>query len=137
MKEAQIKDPKLDSIRRKVESGNVTVSRDLNRGETKFVRKKDLLYRQFTRGNNVTLQLVVPEGFLENVLRFAHETLITEHLGIKITLNRVVSEFFGLDFVVMWIDFVNCDICQRTIQKDRATTGKLPLIDRTNVYRWI
>ena len=79
----------------------------LNRGETKFVRKKGLLYRQFTKGNKVTLQLVVPEGFREKVLRVAHETLLTEHLCFKKTLDRVVSEFFGLEFVVMLLDFVN------------------------------
>ena len=108
MKQAQATDPNLDSIRGRVETGNITVSRGLNRGETKFVRKKGLLYRQFTKGNKVTLQLVVPEGFREKVLRLAHETLLTEHLGIKKTLDRVVSEFFfGQEFVVMWLDFVN------------------------------
>ena len=50
LRQAQATDPNLDSIRRRVESGNITVSRGLNRGETKFVRKKDLLYRQFTKG---------------------------------------------------------------------------------------
>ena len=63
LKQAQATDPKLDSIRRRVDSGNITVSRGLNRGETKFVRKKGLLYRQFTKGNKVTLQLVAPSGF--------------------------------------------------------------------------
>ena len=80
LKQAQATDPNLDSIRGRVESGNITVSRGLNKGETKFVWKKGLLYRQFTK---VTLQLVVPEGFREKVLRLAHETLLTEHLGIK------------------------------------------------------
>ena len=94
MKQAQATDPLLDSIRRKVDSGNITVSRGLNRGEPKFVRKKGLTYRQFTKGNKVTLQLVVPEGFREKVPRLAHETLLTEHLGIKKTLDRIVSEFF-------------------------------------------
>ena len=95
-KQAQATDPNLDSIRGRVESGNITgtVSRGLNRGETKFLRKKGLLYRQFTKGNKVTLELVVPEGFREKVLRLAHETLLTKHLGIKTTLDRVVSEFF-------------------------------------------
>ena len=107
LKQAQATDPNLDSIRGRIVSRNITVSRGLNRGETKFVRKKGLLYRQFTKGNKVTLQLVVPEGFREKVLRLAHETLLTEHLGIKKTLDRVVSEFFfGLEFVVMWLDFV-------------------------------
>ena len=69
LKQAQATDPNLDSIRGRVESGNITVSLGLNRGETKFVQKKGLLYRQFTKGNKVTLQLVVPEGFREKVLR--------------------------------------------------------------------
>ena len=88
MKQAQATDPNLDSIRGRVESGKITVGRGLNRGETKFVRKKGLLYRQFTKGNEVTLQLVVPVGFREKVLRLAHETLLTEHLGIRKTLDR-------------------------------------------------
>ena len=82
LKQAQAMDPKLDSIKRRVDSGNITVSRGLNRGETKFVRKKDLTYRQFTKGNKVTLQLVIPEGFREKVLRLVHETLI---LGIWVS----------------------------------------------------
>ena len=94
LKQAQSTDPNLDSIRGRVESGNITVSRGLNRGETKFVRKKGLLYRQFTKGNKVTLQLVITGVFGEKVLRLAHETLLTKHLGIKKTLDRVVSEFF-------------------------------------------
>ena len=40
LKQAQSKDSNLDSIRGRVESGNITVSRGLNRGETTFVRKK-------------------------------------------------------------------------------------------------
>ena len=109
MKQAQATDQNLDSIRGRVESGSITVSRGLNRGETKFVRKKGLLYRQFTKGNKFTLQLVIPVGFREKVLRLAHETLLTEHLDIKKTLDRVVSElfFFCLEFVVMWLGFVN------------------------------
>ena len=64
------------------------------------------MYRQFTKGNKITLQL--PEGFREKVLRLAHETSMTGHLGIKKALDRVVSEFFfGQGFVVMWLGFVN------------------------------
>ena len=133
LKLAQATDPKLDSIRRRVDSGNITVSRGLNRGETKFVRKKGLLYRQFTKGNKVTLQLVIPVGFREKVLRLAHETLLTEHLGIKKTLDRVVSEFFWPGVCGDVARFCkSCDICQRTIQKGRVTKvplGKMPLID--------
>ena len=133
LKQAQATDPNLDSIRGRVESGSITVSRGLNRGETKFVRKKGLLYRQFTKGNKVTLQLVVPVGFREKVLRLAHETLLSGHLGIKKTLDRVVSEFFWPGVCGDVARFCkSCDICQRTIQKGRVTKvplGKMPLID--------
>ena len=133
LKQAQATDPNLDSIRGRVESRSITVSRGLNRGETKFVRKKGLLYRQFTKGNKVTLQLVVPVGFREKVLRLAHETLLTEHLGIKKTLDRVVSDFFWPGVCGDVARFCkSCDICQRTIQKGRVTKvplGKMPLID--------
>ena len=77
--QAQATVAKLDGITRSVESGNVTVRRGLNRDETKFVQKKDLLYRQFTKENKVTLQLVVPEGFCEKVLRLAYASLMTEY----------------------------------------------------------
>ena len=133
LKQAQATDPNLDSIRGRVDSGNISVSRGLNRGETKFVRKKGLLYRQFTKGSKVTLQLVVPVGFREKVLRLAHETLLAEHLGIKKTLDRVVSEFFWPGVCGDVARFCkSCDICQRTIQKGRVTKvplGKMPLID--------
>ena len=116
LKQAQATDPKLDRIRRRVDSGNITVSRGLNRGETKFVRKKDLMYTQFTKGNKVTLQLVIPEGFCETALRLAYETLMSGHLGIKKTLDRVVSELFWPGVCGDVARFCkSCDICQRTI----------------------
>ena len=98
------------------------------------MRKKGLLCRQFTKGNKVTLQLVVPEGFHEKVLRLAHETLLTKHLGIKKTLDRVVSELFFWPGVCGDVARFckSCDICQKTIRKGRVTKvplGKLPLID--------
>ena len=64
LKQAQGTDPNLGSIRGRVESGNITVSRGLNRGETKFMRKKGSLYRQFTKGNKITMQLVVLRVFV-------------------------------------------------------------------------
>ena len=101
MKKAQATDRYLENIRCRVKSGKVTVSRGLNRSQTKFVERKDLLFREFTKGNKVTLQLFVPEGFCEKVMRLAHKTLMSGHLGTKMTLDRVVAEFFGLEYVEM------------------------------------
>ena len=94
LKKAQTTDANLENIRCRVKSGKVTVSRGLNRGQTKFVERKDLLYTEFTKGKKVTLQLVVPEGFREKVMRLANETLMSSHMGTKKTLDRVVSEGF-------------------------------------------
>ena len=44
LKQAQATDPNLDTIRERVESGNITVSRGLDSSETKFVRKKGFIY---------------------------------------------------------------------------------------------
>ena len=73
----------LENTRCRVKSSKVTVSCGLNRGQTKFVERKDLLYRVFTKENKVTLQLVVPEGFREKVMRLARKTLMSGHLGTK------------------------------------------------------
>ena len=76
---------------------------------------------------------MVPEGFREKILKLAHETLLTEHLGIKKTLDRVVSEFFWPGVCGDVARFCkSCDFCQKTIQKGRVSKvslGKLPLID--------
>ena len=77
------------------------MSRGLKRGQTKFVERKDLLHRELTKGNKVTLQLVVPEGFREKVIKLAHVTLMSGHFCTKKTLDRVVADFFGLEYVEM------------------------------------
>ena len=88
------------------------------------------MYRQFTKGNMLTLQLVIPESSHEKVLRLARETLMSGHLGIKKRMDRLLTDFFGLGFVVICLDFVN--LCQRTVQNFRVTKHplrKLPFID--------
>ena len=91
------------------------------------------MYRQFTKGNKLTLQLVIPQSIREKVLRLAHETLMSGHLGIKKTMDRVLTEFFWPEVCDDVSRFCkSCDICQRTVQKGRVTKvplGKLPLID--------
>ena len=74
------------------------------------------------------MQLVIPESFREKVLRLAHETLMSGHLGIKKTMDRVLTEFFWPGVCGDVSRFCkSCDICQRTNQK--VPLRKLPLID--------
>ena len=89
LKKAQATDGNLENIRCRVKSGKVKVSCGLNRDQTKFVERKELLYREFTKGNKVTLRLVVPEGFRDKVIRLAYETLMSGHLGTTKILDRV------------------------------------------------
>ena len=94
------------------------------RCQTKFALKKDLTYRQLTKGNKVTLQFVIPESFREKVLRLAHRTLMPGHLAIKKTMDRVCGDESRC--------CKSCYICHMSIQKGRVTKvplGKLPLID--------
>ena len=76
------------------------------------------MYRQFTKGNKLTLQLVIPESFREKVFRLAHETLISGHLGIKKTMDRVLTEFFRPGVCGDVSRFCKSfDICQRLFRK--------------------
>ena len=97
------------------------------------------MYRQFTKGNKLTLQLVIPESFRGKVLRLANETLMSGHLDIKKTMDRVLTEFFWPGVCGDVSRFCkSCDICQRTIQKGRITKvplGKLPLMDTP--FKWV
>ena len=45
-------------MRGRIESGNINVNRSLKRREIKLMRKKDLLYRQFTKGNKILCNLL-------------------------------------------------------------------------------
>ena len=58
----QASDIKLKEIRRRVESGSVTMSHGFSSGETKFIRKNGLIYRHFKKNAKVSLQLVVPSS---------------------------------------------------------------------------
>lgn len=86
--------PKLNNIICRAESLSSTVSLGLNRGETRSARNSGIMYKEFTKGNKVTSQVVVPQGFRANDFRPARETVMAGHLGIKKSLYRVVAEFY-------------------------------------------
>ena len=54
-------DPMLENVRCKADSGVVTKSRELNRGKTRVINRRDLLYRQFKQGNKTSAYC--PEQF--------------------------------------------------------------------------
>ena len=98
--------------------------------------KKNLYYRQFSSpkvSNGIVFrQLVVPRKFRTLVMRLAHESLMSGHLGVKKAVDRVLTEFHWPGVQADIRRFCrSCDICQRTIPKGRVPAvplGQMPII---------
>ena len=102
-----------------------------------FFRKNDLIYRQFSSPNvefgKIFIQFVVPQQYPKMVMKLAHESILSGHLAVKRTIQKVLSEFFWPGIASDIKRFCqSCDICQRTIAKGRnirAPLGSMPIID--------
>jgi hypothetical protein len=131
MKVLQDSDVSLDGCRRKVtmmitDDGKV-------KGQPCFTVKGGLLYRMVSLKNKVLIQLVVPVGCREDVVRLGHDSIMAGHLGVKKTFDAVSMDFFwpgiGAD-VKRYCQ--SCDVCQKTVRKGTVTKAPLvhmPLID--------
>ena len=91
----QASDVKLADVRRRVESGSVTISRGFSSGETKFILRNGLIYRHFKKNGKVSLQLVIPSSLTHSVINLAHESRkVVNHVGRKVTISRILDEFY-------------------------------------------
>ena len=81
----------------------------------------------------IFIQLVVPQQYRKMVMKLAHESILSGHLAVKLTIQKVLSEFFWPGIAIDIKRFCqSCDICQRTIAKSRNTRaplGSMPVID--------
>ena len=84
----------------------------------------------------IFIQLVVPQQYRKMVMELAHESILSGHLAVKRTIQKVLSEFFWPGIASDISDIKrfcqSCDICQRTIAKGRNTRaplGSMPVID--------
>ena len=98
--------------------------------QTRFMVKKDILYREYYHpgynSGQPIKQVVVPKTLRVAVMRHAHDSLLSGHLGIRKTTDRILTNFFwpGLhDEVTRFCR--SCDICQRTVKK--GSVQKVPL----------
>jgi len=103
-------------------------------GKSNFVIRNQLLYRVgYDKEGKEINQLVIPETLRSKVLKLAHESIMSGHLGIRKTKDRIWKNFWWKDLngsVTRWVR--SCDICQRTISKGRTCNvplGKMPIID--------
>ena len=96
--------------------------------------RKQLLYRiSYDKDDEETNQLVIPEQLRSKVLKLAHESIMSGHLGIRKTKDRIWKNFWWKDLngsVTRWVR--SCDLCQCTICKGRTSIvllGKMPIIE--------
>jgi len=100
------------------------------KGKSHFQEKDGLLYRYFQHpninGGKKIKQLVVSEPLRLKTIELGHETMMSGHMGIKKTTDRILSNFYwpGIKSDVRRF-CLSCDICQRTLKK--GTVPKLPL----------
>jgi len=68
------------------------VDKPIEDGKPQFFEKKGILYREYfgRRGEDATVQLVVPKELREKVVSLAHDTLLAGHRGPAKTLSRVL-----------------------------------------------
>ena len=105
--------------------------------KTKFEVINDVLHRvfispKFQKGQPCK-QVLVPSEYRKQVVRPAHDSPLSGHLGTKKTQDRIMSHFYwpGLYNDVKRF-CVSCDVCQRTVSKgsiQRVPLGEMPLID--------
>ncbi|XP_061190531.1 uncharacterized protein LOC133198457 [Saccostrea echinata] len=106
------------------------------RGKIRWFLKNGLIYRKYQstdENGKIFIQLVVPQKFIDVVMKLAHESIMSGHLATCRTTSRILTEFYwpGIQSDVKRF-CRSCDICQRTVHKGRVTKyplQKMPLID--------
>ena len=135
MRTAQKDDATLDKYREYAKTGTRKFTGQQN--VSWFVIEDDMLFRYFqspkVSNNNIFKQLVVPSPHRMTVMKLAHDCVLSGHLGIKKTTDRVLSNFYwpGVQGDVGRY-CRSCDVCQRTVPKGKVSPVPLqsmPLID--------
>ena len=115
-------------------------ARNEDEGRTKymFIEDDGCLYRQERDPNNPKegkghKLLVIPHKHREKIIKTAHDSLISGHMGINNTISKIMTQFFWPGLAGDVSRFCrSCDICQKTIDKGRvpkAPLGKMPIME--------
>ena len=131
----QASDDRLRDIRRRVESGSMTISRGFSSGETKFIRRNGLIYRHFKKNAKVSLQLVVPSSLTHSVMNLAHESgKVVNHVGRKETISKVLDEFYQPSVCrEVTQSCRSCATCQRTNQNIKVASTHCCSVPQRNI----
>ena len=83
-----------------------------NQGTAEFLLKKEILYRRLSENGKVQDQLVVPNAYREQVMRLGHDCIMSGHLGISKTSDKVLSQFHWPDVTADVYRYCkSCDVC--------------------------
>ena len=135
MKVDQKSDGSLKRCFERADTGMRIISGEQN--VSQFTLQKGLLYRMFqspkVNDNKVIKQLVVPKQYRDTVMKLAHDFIMSGHLGIEKTTDRVLFTFYwpGVHGDVV-IFCRSCDVCQKMYPKGKVMKvplGQLSLID--------
>ena len=133
LRRLQNADATLDRARAAADSGEVTVHEKTGT-KTKFIRRKGLLMREVSIDNRVYKQVCVPQGLRKEVLKLAHDTPMSGHMGVRRTLNRVWQDFHWPKLAGDVRKYCqSCDKCQRATpggRVPRAPLVRMPLVDQ-------
>ena len=114
--------------------GDTKISK--NGDEVKYVVRKKILYREYCspRADNKKMfrQVCIPSKYRNQVMKIAHEGILSGHMGIKRTREKILSQFYwpGISGDVERY-CKSCDICQKTFPKGKVSKvplGEMPLI---------
>ncbi len=127
----QENDPTLEKFR------NMPRVNTNKESETSFNVKDGVLYRLYRCSKpgkeEILRQVMVPQPLREQVISIAHNSIMSGHLGVQKTTDKITSSFYwpGVHAdVSMYCK--SCDICRKTIPKGKVTrvpVEPMPLID--------
>ena len=78
-------------------------------------------------------QVCIPSKYRNQVMKIAHEGILSGHMGIKRTREKILSQYFHLPRISGDVEryCMSCDICQKTFPKGKVSKvplGEMPLI---------
>ena len=122
----EIDKKKFQELQRKDKSIQECVEKEFVNGK-QYIVDKELVYQlQENDGEESKKVLVVPAILQKKIMRVAHETPMSGHLGFKKTLERIRQNFSWYGITEDVREFCKtCDICQKTAPKGRVAPAPL------------
>ena len=126
MKQELVRLQQADNSLKKFES--MTEVKRKGEQEATFEKKRQILYRLYknpaVNKNQVERHVLVPEVPHQRVTELAHCSVMSGHLGIEKTLERIMYKFHCPEIHGDVTQFCrSCDICQKTISKGKVTSA--------------